>query len=106
MIYKKDLAEVKHMEKDVATKLREEGIIFHITSNDDPLTVSDKEVISLLTKDCEVILGAGLSAENVIGLVDELNLKGIVLEGGEEIKPGLKDFDALADILEVLEIEE
>lgn len=106
VIYKKDLAEVKHMEKDVATKLREEGIIFHITSNDDPLTVSDKEVISLLTKDCEVILGAGLSAENVIGLVDELNLKGIVLEGGEEIKPGLKDFDALADILEVLEIEE
>lgn len=106
VIYKKDLAEVKHMEKDVATKLREEGIIFHITSNDDPLTVSDKEVISLLTKDCEVILGAGLSAENVIGLVDELNLKGIVLEGGEEIKPGLKDFDELADILEVLEIEE
>ncbi|MBN3519413.1 phosphoribosylanthranilate isomerase [Algoriphagus lutimaris] len=106
VIYKKDLAEIKHMEKYVATKLQEEGILFHITSNDDPLTLGDKEVISLLTKDCEVILGAGLSAENVIGLIDELNLKGIVLEGGEEIKPGLKDFDELADILEVLEVEE
>ncbi|SIN72554.1 phosphoribosylanthranilate isomerase [Algoriphagus halophilus] len=106
VIYKKDLAEVKHMEKDVATKLQEEGILFHITSNDDPLTLNDKEVISLLTKECEVILGAGVSSENVIGLIDELNLKGIVLEGGEEIKPGLKDFDELADILEVLEIEE
>lgn len=106
VIYKKDLAEVKHMEKDVATKLHEEGILFHITSNDDPLTLSDKEVISLVSNDCEVILGAGLSAENVTGLIEELNLKGIVLEGGEEIKPGLKDFDELADILEVLEVDE
>ena len=105
-IYKKDLAEVRHMEADVAGKLKEAGIIFHITSNDDPLTPGDKEVIKLLSETCEVILGAGLSAENVNNLIDTLNLKGIVLEGGEEIKPGLKDFDELADILEVLETED
>ncbi|MEN2283468.1 phosphoribosylanthranilate isomerase [Algoriphagus sp. SE2] len=105
-IYKKDLSEVRHMESDIATILKKEGILFHITSNDDPLTKSDKEVISKLTEKCEVILGAGLSADNVIGLIDTLKLKGIVLEGGKEIKPGLKDFDELADILEVLEIEE
>lgn len=106
VIYKMDLPEVKHMEKDVSNLLKNEGILFHITSNDDPLTESDKEVISLLTETCDVILGAGLSSENVIELIDELNLKGIVLEGGDEIKPGLKDFDELADILEVLEIED
>ncbi|EAZ83139.1 phosphoribosylanthranilate isomerase [Algoriphagus machipongonensis] len=106
VIYKKDLAEVRHMEIDVATKLKEEGIVFHITSNDDPLTESDIEVISKLSQTCEVILGAGLTAENVEEYTDTLHLKGIVLEGGEEIKPGLKDFDELADILEVLEIED
>ncbi|WP_296705764.1 phosphoribosylanthranilate isomerase, partial [Algoriphagus sp.] len=105
-IYKKDLAEVRHMEEDVASILKKEGILFHITSNDDPLTENDKEVISKLTESCEVILGAGLSPDNVLSLIDSLNLKGIVLEGGKEIKPGLKDFDELADILEVLEIEE
>lgn len=106
VIYKKDLAEVRHMETDVAKILRKEGILFHITSNDDPLTDKDIEVITILSEHCDVILGAGLSAENVNELVDSLHLKGIVLEGGEEIKPGLKDFDELADILEVLEIEE
>lgn len=106
VIYKMDLPEVKHMEKDVSNLLKNEGILFHITSNDDPLTESDKEVISLLTETCDVILGAGLSSENVIELIDELHLKGIALEGGDEIKPGLKDFDELADILEVLEIED
>jgi len=105
-IYKNDLSEVKHMEEYVATKLKEEQILFHITSNDDPLTASDIEVISKLTKTCEVILGAGLSADNVNNLIETLKLKGIVLEGGEEIKPGLKDFEELADILEVLEIED
>ncbi len=105
-IYKKDLAEVRHMEDDVASILQKEGILFHITSNDDPLTERDKEVISKLSKTCEVILGAGLSSENVANLIDTLDLKGIVLEGGKEIKPGLKDFDELADILELLEIED
>lgn len=105
-IYKKDLAEVRHMEADIASILKKEGIVFHITSNDDPLTDNDKVVISKLTETCEVILGAGLSADNVINLIDTLKLKGIVLEGGDEIKPGLKDFDELADILEVLEVEE
>ncbi|MBN3581851.1 phosphoribosylanthranilate isomerase [Algoriphagus aestuarii] len=106
VIYKKDLAEVRHMEFDVAKILNKEGILFHITSNDDPLTPKDLEVITLLSQQCDVILGAGLSAENVNELLYQLKLKGIVLEGGEEIKPGLKDFDELADILEVLEIED
>ena len=33
-------------------------------------------------------------------------VKGISLKGGEEIRPGYKDFDELADILEALEIED
>jgi len=40
-------------------------------------------------------------------LLNDLNLYGISHEQvGDEIKPGLMDFDELADILEALEIED
>ncbi|MFA0963907.1 phosphoribosylanthranilate isomerase [Roseivirga sp. BDSF3-8] len=52
-----------------------------------------------------VVLGIGVTASNVSDLTNS-NLKGISLRGGEEIKPGLKDFDELADILEALEVDD
>jgi phosphoribosylanthranilate isomerase len=65
-----------------------------------------KEKIKTLAQACQVLLGFGLSAETVVGLMEETGVKGIEMEGGEEIKPGLKDFDELAEILEALEIED
>lgn len=59
-----------------------------------------------LTASCQVLLGFGFSADNVLDLVEATGVKGIEMEGGEEIKPGLKDFDELAEILETLEIED
>ena len=50
-----------------------------------------------------VILGFGLSKENIMSVLDQVKPNGIALKGSEEIKPGLKNFDALADILELLE---
>lgn len=69
----------------------------------------DKEVvdkIKLLAASCQVLLGFGFSADNVLDLLEATGVKGIEMEGGEEIKPGLKDFDELAEILETLEIED
>lgn len=106
LIYKKDLEEVRDKEYQVGTAVSEAGIILHLTSNHEILTAEDLEVINLLSERCEIILGAGLSSENVLDLLSEHTLKGIALTGGTEIKPGLKDFDELADILEKLEIEE
>jgi phosphoribosylanthranilate isomerase len=106
LIYKADLEEVRDHEYQVGTTLSEAGIILHLTSNQEILTAEDLDVINLLSERCEIILGAGLSSENVLDLLSEHTLKGIALTGGTEIKPGLKDFDELADILEKLEIEE
>ncbi len=66
----------------------------------------EEEVILKISDKTSVILGSGISEFNVKSLVSSLNLYGIALEGGEEIKPGLKDFDELADILEELEVED
>ncbi|PZX51260.1 phosphoribosylanthranilate isomerase [Algoriphagus ratkowskyi] len=106
LIYKMDLKEVRRIELEVAEKLNSSGIIFHITADHEKLDEEDMEAIKILSDNCKVILGAGITAENVKGLITDLNLYGISLTGGVEIKPGLKDFDELADILEALEVED
>ncbi|MBW3468487.1 phosphoribosylanthranilate isomerase [Arthrospiribacter ruber] len=66
--------------------------------------ITDK--IKQLASSCQVLIGFGLSADNVLNVVEQTEAKGISMEGGDEIKPGLKDFDELAEILETLEIED
>lgn len=106
LIYKMNLEEVRHIEPDVAKTLSQSGIIFHVVSADDVLSTEDLRVIKKLTESCKVILGTGITIENVQTLVEEAGIYGISLSGGNEIKPGLKDMDLLAEILEKLEIEE
>jgi phosphoribosylanthranilate isomerase len=52
-----------------------------------------------------VLLGFGLERENVVSVLEQVKPAGIALKGGHEIKPGLKSFDDLADILETLEVD-
>lgn len=62
--------------------------------------------IHTLASQTKVILGFGLNPNNLDTILDKTGVYGIALKGGHEIKPGLKDFDELADILEVLEVED
>lgn len=69
----------------------------------------DKDVeghIKKLAEQCQVLLGFGIDADHVMETIEKTSVKGIEMAGGDEIKPGLKDFDELADILETLEIED
>lgn len=106
LIYKMNLEEVRRIEPDVAKTLSQSGIIFHVVSMDDNFSDDDLEVIKTLAENCQVILGSGITLENVQSLVDETGIYGISLSGGKELKPGLKDLDRLAEILEKLEIDE
>lgn len=62
--------------------------------------------ISELSSNCQVLLGFGIHADAVLELLETTQIKGISMQGGDEIKPGLKDFDELAEILETLETED
>lgn len=62
--------------------------------------------INHITKDHQVLLGFAISAENVMSKITDTSIAGIALQGGDEIKPGYKDYDELADILEALEIDD
>lgn len=62
--------------------------------------------ITALSKDYPIILGFGISANNVESIINSVEITGIELQGGDEIKPGFKDFGELADILEALEVDD
>ncbi|BDD04203.1 phosphoribosylanthranilate isomerase [Aureibacter tunicatorum] len=80
--------------------------LFIFESEKDELSDSLKEKVLSLANDFPILLGAGISADNVNELLDSTSLQGITLKGGEEIKPGFKDFDEMADILEAIEVED
>ncbi|WP_064196944.1 MULTISPECIES: hypothetical protein [Emticicia] len=50
-----------------------------------------------------IVLDFGITSENVMELVSDMNIKGIALKGTNEIRPGYKDYDELSEILELLE---
>ena len=50
-----------------------------------------------------VILGFGITAQNVAALSGDSGFEGISLTGGSEERPGYKDYDEMADILEALQ---
>ena len=64
------------------------------------------DMVLHLAEQYPLILGFGLDEKNVLAILENSHIKGIALRGGDEIKPGLKDFDDLADILETIEIDD
>ena len=65
----------------------------------------EEDVLKGLAKDIPLVLASGFDAETVTEL-SKSDLKGISIQGGNEIRPGYKDFDEMADILEALEIDD
>lgn len=61
--------------------------------------------ITSLAMEVPVVLSSDFDPEEVLQLV-ETPIKGIAIKGGDEIMPGYKDFDGMADILEALEIDD
>lgn len=106
IILKFDISGIKSLKKEWIEELSKHELILHITSKNSPLSTQERSLIKTLSQSSKVILGSGISPESVRELLTELSLQGIALNGGEEIKPGLKDFDELADILEQLEVED
>ena len=106
LIYKSDLKEIIHLEPEVSDLLSRLGMYLHIDAESTTLTESEIESIKDLTQKCKVILGKGINPENVLSITQDLGLFGLSLDGGKEIKAGLRDFDQMAEVLEKLEIED
>ena len=76
-----------------------------VTDNTDGFNAYKLGQLKELGSNFEVLLGFGVKADNVNELIEGNILKGIALQGSDEIRPGFKDYDELADILEAIEID-
>lgn len=76
-----------------------------LTNTNQSLSEIEISLIEKLSSNISVLLGFGVEANNVTHLIETTAISGIALEGGDEIRPGFKDYDELADILEALEID-
>ncbi|TPE43174.1 phosphoribosylanthranilate isomerase [Pontibacter mangrovi] len=76
-----------------------------IIFSDDFTTVDEtnSRFLADLSEKFKVYLGFGIDKDNVHEVLQNIKPTGIGLTGGHEIKPGLKDFDELADIFEEIE---
>jgi phosphoribosylanthranilate isomerase len=63
------------------------------------------EEVLTLSHHYPILLGFGISKENIHHLIRNSGIRGIALRGEREEKVGFKDYQVLADILEELEIE-
>jgi phosphoribosylanthranilate isomerase len=80
-------------------------ITLHLTSSQETITTEHQEFIDKISSFTKVLLGFGIQADNASMLSILPGVHGLALDGGDEIKPGLRDFDQLADILESLELD-
>jgi phosphoribosylanthranilate isomerase len=53
-----------------------------------------------------IVMAFGYDASTINNLISNQNLKGIAIKGGKEERPGFKNFDEMADILEAIEIDD
>jgi phosphoribosylanthranilate isomerase len=86
--------------------LQEHEITLHVTSTNKYIAIDNESIINKLSSQLNLFLGAGITAGNANSLCELPGLYGFALDGGDEIKPGLRDFDQLAAILESLEVED
>ena len=86
--------------------LREHEITLHLTSINKSLYIDNEFIINKLSSKLNLFLGAGITPEKANSLCELPGLFGFALDSGDEIKPGLRDFDQLAAILENLELED
>ena len=65
-----------------------------------------KSEISAHSLEMPLVIENAFEGTEVLDWLQDTSIKGIGMRGGNEIRPGYKDFDALADVLESLEDDE
>ena len=100
-----ELADASAVAKEM--EAYKDDIAYFLFESDQGITYKThiQEEVLKLADQYPVLFGFNLSEDNVEELIAS-SIKGISLKGGEEIRPGYKDFDEMADILEALELDD
>jgi phosphoribosylanthranilate isomerase len=105
LIYRVTLEELEPLLPKIDL-LKEHEITLHVTSTNKSIAIDNESIINPFLNQLNVFLGAGITPANACSLSELSGLYGFALDSGDEIKPGLRDFDQLSAILENLELED
>lgn len=103
-----DMDKVQDMsELSEVLRSNKEQVSYFLFESEQEAFQDDKlqEILSLAA-DYPVLLGYGVTVTNVHQLINNSPINGIALMGEEELRAGYKDFDKLAEILELIEVDE
>jgi phosphoribosylanthranilate isomerase len=85
------------------------NVEYFVLENSDEFGIVDDAILSQLDAwsfQYPIILGFGIKESNANDLLEQTQLTGFVLKGGNEIRPGIADNEELMNILEILETDD
>jgi phosphoribosylanthranilate isomerase len=85
------------------------NVEYFILENSDEFGVVDDATLSQLDAwsfQFPILLGFGIKESNANDLLEQTQLTGFALKGGNEIRPGITDNEELMNILEILETDD
>lgn len=105
LILRTDLAQVTLDQLDTLLQTGSTGADYVLLESNGPIHLDDelKTALQRLSARYPILLGTGVSVANVHELLAQLPVRGIALSGGNEERPGNKEFGELMDILEAIE---
>ncbi|MVM37483.1 N-(5'-phosphoribosyl)anthranilate isomerase [Spirosoma sp. HMF3257] len=107
IILQVDLLQLTLDQLDTLFQMSAAGADYILLESHSPFHLDDelKTTLQRLASRYPILLGIGVSAGNVHELLTDLPVQGIALSGGDEERPGSKEFGELMDILEAIEEE-
>jgi phosphoribosylanthranilate isomerase len=85
------------------------NVEYFLLENSDEFGIVDDGILSQLDAWSflyPIILGFGIKESNANDLLEQTQLTGFALKGGNEIRPGITDNEKLMNILEILETDD
>jgi len=105
LILKLDIASFKSVQELEGIMSQAIGRVLFFLLDRSSESVIKKMDILRLAANYKIMIGFGIDKHSIHTWIDGTDIYGISLKGGTEIKPGFKDYDELADILEEIETE-
>ncbi|CAN5161037.1 hypothetical protein BH23BAC1_BH23BAC1_27960 [soil metagenome] len=106
LIFSLDISLYNHAQLEIILNTYQISVEYFILNASQPLEKGYWNKVMEYAQLYPLLIAVNVGPEGINELLDNTQLSGIVLNGGHENKPGLKDFDELASILEAIEIDD
>lgn len=105
VIFKLDITTIESARRleEILNKLKDK-VQFFLLDGSPGVEIKNTDVLKLASL-YRIMIGFEINQQSIHSWIDETDIFGISLKGGTEIKPGFKDYDELADILEEIEAD-